>query len=584
MIIKLLSKGKALIGCDDRVRLEMLQVLLDGSKVRMKNQIIIPVKSLPKLLPKHNEDIWDDGALNLAYLIHNNCIVREQNIKKIKEQYGKEIKFDYEVDGIFSPLKHQRVIYNCIYYNDVANISADPGTCKTAPYLWAINQRVRKNQNFRAMVITLACLKKNVLEEMKKQTPNLKGIVLDGKAQSEKVFKKLYKDPKKNIDYNVYLANYESMFSLVDLFDDNFFDMVVLDEAHRIGNPTSRQTKAIIDKFESTKYKYTVTGSLHSNNILSFYCPFRFLGPDTVPVANYNEMRRLYMFPVDPDCHVWIAAPGSEAKVQEIVGKISVNFKKEDCLDLPPIIHEKISCDMDPDQKKIYDEMKVEFVTTVKDMCDKCDKKGSCDMSCEESIKARSALVLLGKLKQIASGFYINTRYKIDEITKKETNISNIITLDKNPKMDLLMQVLTTIPGDKKTIIWSDYIHAIDMIYDRISNAYGKDCCLKCYKDDDSFKQVERFQNPKVFFMVANPSKMGVGLNIQFSNYQVFYSNSYSYIQRSQAEGRQHRQGQLEKVTVFDLIVSGTIDEIVLAKLLDKKDMAVSLSQLANVL
>jgi len=77
---------------------------------------------------------------------------------------------------------------------------------------------------------------------------------------------------------------------------------------------------------------------------------------------------------------------------------------------------------------------------------------------------------------------------------------------------------------------------------------------------------------------------MGVGQNIQFSNYQVFFNNSYSWILRDQAEGRQHRQGQKEKVTIIDLLTKDTVDELRLEALMNKQDLALSLSQLSRVL
>jgi SNF2 family DNA or RNA helicase len=84
--------------------------------------------------------------------------------------------------------------------------------------------------------------------------------------------------------------------------------------------------------------------------------------------------------------------------------------------------------------------------------------------------------------------------------------------------------------------------------------------------------------------MVANPKKLGVGQNIQFSHYQIFFSNSRSYVTRDQAIGRQHRQGQKEKVTVIDLITEDTVDELALEALKAKQDLNLTLSELSRVL
>jgi SNF2 family DNA or RNA helicase len=576
--------GKVLIGCDDRALLDSMQAVMDGSKVRNKNQIIIPIKSGPKIYQFDKSGIqWHSQAVKDEIdKIIANIKKRESNIEKIKAQYGKVITFDYVYKGVYELLDHQKIMFNAIFYNDAAAILSDPGTCKTAPYLWAIDKRIAQGKIKKALIITLPQLKRNVYEEMIVQTPHLKGVILDNKAQSEKIIKKSYKKTSQNIDYDVYIANYESMFSLIDFFDDYYFEMVVLDEAHRIGSPSSRQTKSIIDKFENTKFKYIVSGTLHSNNVTSFYMPFRFLGPDTVPYANFYEFRRRYMYPVDPDMHIWVPSKTAKQEVRDMVGKLSISFLKEDCLDLPELIRESAYCSMSSEQSKTYIDMASQLIAQIDDMCLKCNRKDDCDRSCEETIRAKSALTLIGKLRQIASGFYINTKITVDE-TGKEKNDSNIITFNDNPKIGLLMQILTTIPDDKKVIIWTNYVYAVKMIHDAISKAYGESVSVTCYGDQDAFEQVEKFKDPRVSFMISNPSKGGVGLNIQFSNYQIFYSNSYSYIQREQAIGRQHRKGQKNKVTVIDLITSKTIDETILSALMGKKDLSISLSEYARV-
>jgi SNF2 family DNA or RNA helicase len=468
-------------------------------------------------------------------------------------------------------------------YSDVAAILADPGTCNTGAYLWAIDKRIQRGQVKKALVITLASLKENVLEEMRVQVPHLRGVVLKNSATADSVINKKYKVNKKNIDYDIYIYNYESMFRMEEFLPDGYFDMVILDEAHRIGNPTSRQSKAIVRLFDYAKYKYIITATLHANNLISFFMPFRFLGPDTIPYANWMEFRRRFMYSVDPDGHIWIPSPGSADEVTKITGKISVMFKKEECLDLPELITEKISCSMDPEQEKLYAQMKKDLIAMIDDMCSKCNKRGNCDMSCRDSVSAKNSLVLLTKLRQICCGFYINTKITFSE-SGKQTNESNIITLPKNPKLDLMASIISCIPKDRKVIVWSTYVHAIELIRDRLKNAFGCDCVLTCYRNQNAYEMVQKFKEDKYKFMVAMISKMGVGQNMQFSNYQIFFNNSYSYIQREQAVGRQHRQGQTEKVTVFDIVMRDSIDEVVLASLAGKKDMSITLSRLSVVI
>ena len=584
MLIEILDKNHFVIGCDDRDLLATMQEHMSGKKILRQNKISIPLKSGTKIYRFQKYGIkWGNGAKDLVEQIAANAIKRREIIDKIKKQYGNVIKFEYDCKGIYDPLEHQKIMYNCIVYPDVSNVMADTGTCKTGPYLWAIDERIKRGHVKKALIITMSDLKKNVLEEMKIQVPHLTGIILKGKAQADKIINKKYTVKKKNIDYDIYIGNYESMFSVLTITPDDYFDMVVLDEAHRIGAPGSRQTKEIVKKFEFSKYKHVLSGTLISNNMMSFYMPFRFLGPDTVPYAKYWAFRGEFMHTVDPDGHMWKPNYGSQEKVSKIIGSISVRFRKEECLDLPPLIREINSCDMEPGQRKLYTEMKNDLVTMIDDMCGQCDIKDNCDKSCESTIVANNALVLTEKLRQIASGFYINTRISLDD-KGKEIKTRNVIYLNENPKLRLLINTLNNIPPDRKVIIWSTYIPAITLIKKALGNAFGHDRYLTCYQKQDAFEQIQKFKDPQYTWLIGNPAKMGHGHNIQFSNYSVFFNNSYSYIQKDQAEGRQYRQGQENHVTVIELAVRNTVDELILKAMEKKIDLSLSLSHWARIL
>lgn len=584
MVVTKYDSNHLLVGCSDRELLKVMQDKMAGSKVRMQNQIIIPLKSGPKLYSFSQYGIqWNGNTEEIVKQLSFNITKRQSNIQKIKSQYGGEIKFDYECKGKYKPMDHQKVMFNIMAYCDVAAILADPGTCKTASYLWAIDKRIQRGQVKKALIVTLSTLKKNVIAELEVQAPHLNAFVLGNKSQANKALNKTYSIAKKNIDYDVYVSNYESMFSLVDLFEEGYFDMVILDEAHRIGSPRSRQTKAIIDKFESVPYKYIITGTLNANNLMSFYMPYRFLGPDTVPYANFYEFRRQHMRTVDPDQRIWKPLSGAHDVVKQIIGSIAVSFTKDECLDLPPVIYQELSCDMGKSQAKLYKEMSKDMVMEVDDMCSKCNMINNCDMSCSEQLVAKNALVVTQKLRQIALGFYINTRVIVDD-SGKERKASNIITLDENPKLSLLIQTLNNIPEGKQVIIWTNYTYAVEVISERLAKAFGEQSYITCYKDQDAFDQIAKFREENIPYLIGNPSKMGVGHNVQFSSYQVFFDNSYSWVVRDQAISRQHRKGQEDSVTIIDLTVSKSIDEIILKALKKKQDLSITLSELSKVL
>jgi len=572
------NKGELIFGCDNIETLDLAQSVTGGRKIRNRYQIEMHQRCALNLFT-YIKDIEYESIKPLITMLMIKYKKRIENIDKIKKT---DPRFDYDYKGVYPEvMNHQKVMFNAVMYTDSCALLADPGTCKTGPYIWAIDKRIQAGKIKKCLVITLSHLKENVIQEILIQAPHLRAVALYDRPTARKILHKEYKIKKYNRDYDVYIASYEGMFSLVEVFDDNYFDMVILDEAHRIGAPRSRQTKAIVNKFENTKYKYIVTGSLNANNLMSFFMPYRFLGGDIAPVSSYNIYQAQHMMSVDPDGYVWVPRTKWDIEVtSKLIGSIAVMFKKEDCLDLPSLIREYLYCDLFGDQRRVYEELKTELLTTIENICGKCDHKDICDNRCEQDISAKNALVLVRKLQQITSGFYTNTRYAVD-LEGHEENISNIIYFENNAKIGLLLETISQI--HKKTIIWSYSIPAIGLIVKAIEAEYGKDSYLTCYGAQNTFDQVNKFREGDEQWMIANPSKMGTGQNIQFSSYQVFFDNSFSFIQKEQAESRQHRQGQLEKVTVIELIARKTVDEHVVRIIDDKKDLSLTLSQWAKV-
>jgi len=585
MRIQIHDENNFLIGCNDRDLLDLMKGRMDGQKVRLKNQIIIPIKSGPKIYHYKDYGIeWGTKSKEIVDGVIQATKKRFEVLQKVKSQYGGEIKFDYDYKGVYKEaMDHQKIMFNIMAYCDVSAIMADPGTCKTGPYLWAIDKRMQRGQVKKTLIITLSNLKKNIRPEIDKQAPHLTSVVLGGgRARCDKILNKKFKSGKRNMDYDIYISNYESMFSLVDLFDDNYFDMVILDEAHRIGSSSSRQTKEIVAKFENTRYKVIITGSLHANNETSFFMPTRFLGPDLVPFANFFEFRKNYMRPVDDERRVWVPNPGTKSLVKKITERLGVAFSKHECLDLPPIVNKVVTSKMEGDQAKMHKSMRENLLTVVEGMILKSSHENERIGGESGVLEVSSEVVLRRKLQQIESGFYIDTRSKITE-TGREINDNRIITFDKNPKLDLLMQELSTIPSGKQVIIWTNYIYLIEEAYKRLAKEAGKKSVLTCYGNQVAFDQVELFKKTGAPYMIANQAKMGTGLNIQFSSYQMFLSSSESYLERDQAVSRQHRQGQKESVTVTDF-VGGMMDRVVLKCLERKEDLSITLSELAKVL
>jgi SNF2 family DNA or RNA helicase len=87
---------------------------------------------------------------------------------------------------------------------------------------------------------------------------------------------------------------------------------------------------------------------------------------------------------------------------------------------------------------------------------------------------------------------------------------------------------------------------------------------------------MRRFQDPNdpLRFLVANPATGKYSWTLTTAHTAIYYSNSYKLEDRYQSEDRLHRIGQENKVTYIDLVAPGTVDEVILQALRDKRNIA----------
>ena len=91
----------------------------------------------------------------------------------------------------------------------------------------------------------------------------------------------------------------------------------------------------------------------------------------------------------------------------------------------------------------------------------------------------------------------------------------------------------------------------------------------------DKNKELIEFQNdPDIKAIVINPQSGGIGIDLYQASTMIFFSNSYSYLERHQCEGRTHRSGQKNTCLYIDLLGRDTLDEIVYSSLMEKKDLS----------
>lgn len=368
----------------------------------------------------------------------------------------------------------------------------------------------------------------------------------------------------------IVIVNYEALISdkvLASLLRLDF-DSLVCDELHKCKSHKALRTKKVIKLSKNIKYRYGLTGTPVLNSAMDLFSQYQILfggfpeypGPGSqiqgvLPVMHNNIVSFQREFFIDlnlgmprqsyfPDLQIKNRAT---EVINRTIRRTSVHVKKSDCLTLPPFLKIRVETKLTEEQKKIYHQMLRDFIAFFDN---------------GDVAKASLAMVKAIRLMQIVSGFVTLA----DDTTHvfKETN-----------RMEALSNLLEQIGPTQKVIIWAtfrqNYID-IKQVCERLKLQYSE--LHGEIPTHNKQEQIDRFNlDPNYNVMIANQMSGGVGVNLIAAAYSIYYSRDFSLEGDTQSEGRNYRAGSEihEKITRYDLVTPGTVDELVLQRLEQKQ-------------
>ena len=335
-------------------------------------------------------------------------------------------------------------------------------------------------------------------------------------------------------------------------------DIVIFDEIHKCKDHKSKRSIAAFRIAKQARYRLGLTGTPILNNPMDLFMQYKILDLGASFGDNFFTFRSKYFvdrnagMPSQKHFPDWRPRIRALEAITGQVAPFSMHIKKKDCLDLPPMIKKVIHVALTKEQRRIYDELKTDFVSYVGDA---------------EAVVAKVALTKVLRMLQITTGFV-----GVEDI---DTNARKEKVFKVNPKAVALKELLEMLSPSGKVIIWAAFKRNyadIAAVCDKLKLEYVE--VHGGIGEREKFESIERFNNDdavKVF--IGHPGSGGIGINLVASPYSVFYSRSFSLEHDIQAEARNYRGGSEihESVTRYDLVAKDTIDELVMQKLAAKE-------------
>jgi len=324
------------------------------------------------------------------------------------------------------------------------------------------------------------------------------------------------------------------------------FELLVLDESHRIKNHQSKRSKRLIALADKATYKFILTGTPITNQPMDIWAQFRFMSK-SITDENFYIFRAKFFY--DKNAFMknsenlkgkhfpkWQLRPEKVVELNALIRKHSIAVKKEDVLDLPDHTKEIIKVDQSPEIAEHLHNLEHYLCTIIGD----------------QKVTTKQKITTVMRMQQVCCGTL-------------KTDSGDIKRLDCG-KFKALRNILEErIVGDSKAIIWSNWLdsfYEIEKLLELLELEYvvikGGQTTL------ERQASIAKFQNdPKIKICLANPQAGGTGINLQAANLAIYFSKGFNLEHDIQSEARNYRSGSEihDEITRIDLITKDSIEE-----------------------
>ncbi len=334
------------------------------------------------------------------------------------------------------------------------------------------------------------------------------------------------------------------------------WDMVLLDEAHRIKNRNSQWSKNIRALCRHVPYKRVMTGTGFVNTPDEVWALLNFLEPKKY--SAYWKFREYFCLEVEVAGFRKVVGirPNRKEEFRKLLADIGVRRTKSEVFkDLLDPIQTKVFVDLSPTQRRMYNEV-VNYLKTL-------DAEGT-------PITSPNVISALTRLRQIAVATPVVTGTEVDPKTGKK--ITHIDLTEPSSKLDAVMEILEGMAWDDdrkdSVVIFSQFAKAVDLMQARLDKAgisYIR--MLPRHSENARNQMVASFQNKDAQVFLCTIDLGGESITLTAAQTQINIDLSWSPGKNMQAAGRIHRPGQKGQAQIIDIHANSTVDNRVKAKL-----------------
>lgn len=331
-------------------------------------------------------------------------------------------------------------------------------------------------------------------------------------------------------------------------FNSIAFRTVIFDEAHRMQDPKSKQTRATWAMMHqpSVDVRFAATGTVIGTDVSNLWPIMHGIAPEDYPTrSKWMDRYAEYSWTAFGSMDVVGINPSTRDEFYAVLYTRMRRIPKElVLLDLPPIVRQQRYVEMTAKQKKAYVELEKGFITRMDD----------------------------GKLMVVGDYLEQNTRLlqfsssyaEVIHPDPEDADSWYVRLTEPSPKVDEVLAVLSDMRPSSQVAVCAQSRQLIELLAARLDKE-GITYSLITGKVNEAGRTyaLDQFQTGKTRVMLFTLSAGGTGLTMTAADTLVFMQRSYRMIDNLQAEGRVYRIGSEKhsSVTIIDIVTQGTIEE-----------------------
>ena len=417
---------------------------------------------------------------------------------------------------------YQRVDVEFLTMRKNAAVFNEQRTGKTPTTLLAVKSRMNKG-----IIVCPAGLKLNWSREAQAWINRSSTVVSGTKKRRTRLYKEFAE-----ADRGILILSYETLRSDLTLVDMPY-DVLIVDEAHRLRNYRTKQSGAVYDIAEQAKHVFALTGTPAVNHPADIFGILKLLRPKKY-TSYWNFVERYFGYEQSRfGREVLRLKPQMVEEFTDVLDTVSVQRKRVDVMKwIPPIVQRQIPLELSDVQTRYYKQLMETY-------------------RYDDNV-VPNAVALLTRLRQVC------------------LNPGLITEKDSSPKGDFIKEYISD--NDESVLVFSSFTSFLNKLHSEIP-----DSVLLTGEQTQAEKQaaVDKMQKGEAKVMLANVVAGGLGWTLDKVDTIIFTDKSFNPINNEQAQDRivPTQDAKYGTKQIITLIMQDTLEANIEQLLAAKQDI-----------